>query len=438
MSVRSEYAKKPRNSYDNAIKINLGCGIYPLAGFVNIDGDPSVHPDIVRDLSRGLPFSDNVAEEVMASHVLEHLSPDDFLFVLSEIYRVLVPGGLAHILVPLGVTADPTHRIFFTETSFDVFLDQSTQDYYRRGAVWTQVERRVIQQKSQTLELLLRKSPQGGETSPCAETSHSRGLHEIELKRVDGPPQLHLDQYSIVNDLQLLELMKTVCYSNQDVRAGWYGPGLPFTQVESFFPWANWAVQHWAMYSAFLDGIPLQASLQILDLGCGSGHATRCLSHVLPNAHLTGVDLDPVSITFAKAFNAAPSIEYVGEDVFNYNPQKRFDIIFALEILEHLPAQKHYGFLDRALSMLAPGGFLLMTTPNGLDDVDEEHGHIGLLNRERAKAFYSRYTSRIRATGFYDNWELLSMDPSRFFIPGRFEDFEATDRNRSHFRFVLA
>ena len=139
------------------MKINLGSGIYPENGYINIDIDQSVNPDIVRDLSRGLPFSNDTIQEVRAYHILEHLSPEDFLFNLSEVNRVLISEGVFDIQVPLGITDDPTHKIFFNENSFNVFLDKNSQYYYRRNAAWMLIEKEILHQKYPTLHLKLRK-----------------------------------------------------------------------------------------------------------------------------------------------------------------------------------------------------------------------------------------------------------------------------------------
>ena len=84
-------------------KINIGCGPYPQEGYINIDINPLWNPDIVRDVQKGLPFDDSSVGEVLASHSLEHLrTSDDLIYVMKEVYRVLIPEGIFDISLPLG------------------------------------------------------------------------------------------------------------------------------------------------------------------------------------------------------------------------------------------------------------------------------------------------------------------------------------------------
>jgi SAM-dependent methyltransferase len=52
------------------------------------------------DLSRRFRFPDDTFECVYASHVLEHLHPDVAEHCLSEVRRVLAPGGVVRLAVP--------------------------------------------------------------------------------------------------------------------------------------------------------------------------------------------------------------------------------------------------------------------------------------------------------------------------------------------------
>jgi len=105
------------------LRLNLGCGRKKLDGYINIDKNEHLQPDIVRNIEKGLPFTDNSVDEVYISHTLEHIK--DLIFVMDEIWRVCKPDVLVKIIVPYGLSVsgvrDPTHIRFFVEDSFDYF-----------------------------------------------------------------------------------------------------------------------------------------------------------------------------------------------------------------------------------------------------------------------------------------------------------------------------
>lgn len=55
---------------------------------------------LVHDLSRGIPFPDSSVDAVYHSHLLEHLDRSVAARFMSEIHRVLRPGGIQRIVVP--------------------------------------------------------------------------------------------------------------------------------------------------------------------------------------------------------------------------------------------------------------------------------------------------------------------------------------------------
>ncbi len=111
------------------MKINLGCGRFRLEGFVNVDRDPGVAPDLVHDLDRlPYPFEGGTATEILASHVLEHLS-DPFAAV-GEWCRILSPGGRLLVRVPhfsRGFT-HPDHKRGF-DVSLPLYFEPAFPGY---------------------------------------------------------------------------------------------------------------------------------------------------------------------------------------------------------------------------------------------------------------------------------------------------------------------
>jgi SAM-dependent methyltransferase len=55
---------------------------------------------VYHDLRRPLPFSDETAEAIYASHLLEHLYYNEAQRLLNDCYRVLQPGGVLRLVVP--------------------------------------------------------------------------------------------------------------------------------------------------------------------------------------------------------------------------------------------------------------------------------------------------------------------------------------------------
>ncbi len=72
--------------------------------WIVIDLDRSVRPDIVAN-AESLPFRDGSADEVWASHVLEHFSQNSSSTLLKEWSRVLKIDGKITIYVPNPVEA---------------------------------------------------------------------------------------------------------------------------------------------------------------------------------------------------------------------------------------------------------------------------------------------------------------------------------------------
>jgi glycosyltransferase involved in cell wall biosynthesis len=79
------------------MKLNLGCCDTLLPDYVNVDLFPGPGVEVV-DLREPWPWGDSSVEYVRAWDVVEHLP--DKVFTMNELWRVLVPGGTAEIVVP--------------------------------------------------------------------------------------------------------------------------------------------------------------------------------------------------------------------------------------------------------------------------------------------------------------------------------------------------
>jgi len=93
------YIDTPVINIEEGIRLNMGCGPFPLAGFINIDQFKSVNPDLLADC-RDLPYAPGTVSEIYAGHILEHFRFDDGKAALKYWFSLLKPGGVIGISVP--------------------------------------------------------------------------------------------------------------------------------------------------------------------------------------------------------------------------------------------------------------------------------------------------------------------------------------------------
>ena len=101
-----------------------------IGELTTIDMDPNCGADVIWDLDqRPLPFPNDTFDELGAFDVLEHQGKQGdwrgWFDEMAEYWRILKPGGLFFIVVPIGEDrfADPGHTRFIGRNHFG-FLNQ--------------------------------------------------------------------------------------------------------------------------------------------------------------------------------------------------------------------------------------------------------------------------------------------------------------------------
>lgn len=119
-------AARGTSPYDNIdFHLDLGCGRAKKGRF-GIDRYYDEGVNYVMDLERNpwLPFEDESIKSIVTHHFLEHLR-DGFLPLMDECHRVLEPGGIMRIIVPVfpsySAVSDPDHKRYFLIETFDTF-----------------------------------------------------------------------------------------------------------------------------------------------------------------------------------------------------------------------------------------------------------------------------------------------------------------------------
>lgn len=81
-------------------KLNFGCGDRIADGWTNIDLNACDARVRHCNLLKGFPYPDRHFDAVYSSHVLEHFTREQALFLLREAHRVLKTTGVLRIVVP--------------------------------------------------------------------------------------------------------------------------------------------------------------------------------------------------------------------------------------------------------------------------------------------------------------------------------------------------
>ena len=115
-----------------------------------------------------------------------------------------------------------------------------------------------------------------------------------------------------------------------------------------------------AAYDAIVEHVPPDELTAVLDFGCGCGRVTRYWNTFAGT--VTGSDLSEKAIDWCRAnlgFARFETNALVPPLVFT---DESFDLVYALSVFTHLPAELQLAWRDELLRVLGRGGRLLLTT----------------------------------------------------------------------------
>lgn len=114
--------------------------------------------------------------------------------------------------------------------------------------------------------------------------------------------------------------------------------------------------------------IKSMSKLRLLDFGCGPGFLIAKM--LAKNIHCAGCDFSKVSIERTRNL-AGRNSKFLGATLVSELPtdlaSESFDVIFFVETIEHLLDEDLEATLRELARLLAPNGYLVVTTPNAED-----------------------------------------------------------------------
>lgn len=104
-SIMPFQRRKLKRLYSKNDPINLvfGCGDTSYKGWIGVDCFFSDKVGFVLDLRRKLPFDSDSVDLCYSEHFIEHLWQKELANHLSEVFRILKPGGRYRVVVPAAL-----------------------------------------------------------------------------------------------------------------------------------------------------------------------------------------------------------------------------------------------------------------------------------------------------------------------------------------------
>lgn len=116
----------------------------------------------------------------------------------------------------------------------------------------------------------------------------------------------------------------------------------------------------------------LAAGKRVLDAASGAGYGAAMLARA-GAASVTGIEIDPATVDYAtRRFGRPGRVDFRVGDVTKIDlPSRSFDLITSFETIEHLPDPDL--MLAEFARLLAPGGTLVISTPNDIGPTPYHH-----------------------------------------------------------------
>lgn len=141
----------------------------------------------------------------------------------------------------------------------------------------------------------------------------------------------------------------------------------------------------------------------VLDAGCGAGQGAAYLSQNGAR-YVVGIDVSPESIVYARELFPKNNLSFVVMDaLFLGFPDRTFDVVTSIEVIEHLRQPEQY--ISEIRRVLKDEGILVLSTPNKLISSPTP----GTIWPYHVKEFYpdelygllARYFSRVEMWGMW-------------------------------------
>lgn len=171
----------------------------------------------------------------------------------------------------------------------------------------------------------------------------------------------------------------------------------------------------------------------VLEIGSGNGYGSYSLSRYAKK--IVAIDKDSISIEESNKRYSSKNLEFISTSIEEYNTNQRFDVILALQVIEHI--LDVHRFLKKVILLLNRNGIVIFSTPNAsTQSYNENPYHYKEFSQNELYNLLSTYFKRINIYGVHgdniiytyeqlrkkqvmsilskDKWNMRSIVPRRF------------------------
>lgn len=112
-----------------------------------------------------------------------------------------------------------------------------------------------------------------------------------------------------------------------------------------------------------LKKLGLNASSNVLEVGCGIGTVSELIIKSTPKGKFVGCDISEESIETARLRNPQPNAQFLVDDMSNFNSDIKFDFIVFPDVLEHIPVDQHARLFENISKVCKPDAKVLINIP---------------------------------------------------------------------------
>lgn len=149
-----------------------------------------------------------------------------------------------------------------------------------------------------------------------------------------------------------------------------YIPHFDEEGIASRYRLLKWGFEYLCYIKHSIEIVESLRPNSVLDVGCGDGRFLGLLNDKINRK--VGVDLSEKAIQFAKAFNK-DNEEIIFKTTDARFVEDKFDVVTAIEVLEHIPDNEIASFLKTLEEKAKSGGYVLLSVPTIVAPLNKKH-----------------------------------------------------------------